>query len=457
MNRQLCEPILDNGIRNTNFFNGRLLAAEDLQGVQGAERSHRQQIGTVLGAGVVGGLSITIETGGDSLHDAVVSITPGLAVTARGDTLELGTSIDLVLAQQTQVASQAGRFIDCSTDSPGSLTTGVGIYALVISAASGFSGRAPMSGQPPTGGTITGCGSKYEVEGVAFRLVGINLGDLPGIQQTTLDDIDTLITNTNTLSPLPTDQADLSMLRNRLAHVCLGTEQLRAIPADPFAVDANGQSLMASYGIIDALDGTSALTPDDVPLAIVYWTVNGIRFIDQWSIRRRPATPAPAAAPWMALYSERRLREAEATSFQFQDQVHQLVASVTNLSSVTATAYFRYLPPAGMLPATWSDSPVGLDPTQFFGANGSPEIALLGGNVLRSLLHEALYHEPIDLVTAEQRIQRYWLWENSLALAGGAATTQRTLVFASPTLPYRGTARYALASWAFSRFPPAVT
>src|SRR5262249_46095384 len=155
---------------------------------------------------------------------------------------------------------------------------------------------------------------------------------------------------------------------------------------------------------------------------IVYWTVNGIRFIDEWSVRRRPAMPMPIDALWMGLFSERRVREAEAAAFQFQDQVRQLVASGTNLSSVTASAYFRYLPPAGMLPAAWIDSPVGLDPQQFFGASGSTEVALLDGGRFRSLLHEALYHEPIDLVTAKQRIQRYWLWENALALAAGATT-----------------------------------
>jgi hypothetical protein len=455
MTRQLCEPILDNGVRNTNFFNGRLLAAEDLQGVQDAERRHNQQLGQALGAGVVSGLAVEIESAGDALHDAVVSVTAGLAITGRGEALELSDGVDLVLAQLAPQPTQAGQFADCSTINIGSLSTGVGIYALVMSGASGFTGRAPMSGQPASS-AITGCGSRFEVEGVRFRLVQINLGDLPGIQQATLDAIGTLISHTNTLTPLPSDQADLSMLRNRLAHLCLGTEQLVGLRADPFAADPSGRSLFASYGVMDALGGSGVLTPDDVPLALVYWTVNGTRFVDTWSVRRRPAAPSPTDAPWMVLYTERRLREAEAAAFQFQDQVQRLVASGTSLAGITAAAYFRYVPAAGLLPVAWTDSPAGFDAQLFFGANGSTELAMTDGAVLRSLFHDALYHEPIDLLGMERRIQRYWLWENTVALAAGA-TSQRTLVFASPTLAYRGIARYGFANWAYARFAPSVT
>ncbi len=455
MTHQLCEPILDNGVRNTNFFNGRLLAAEDLQGVLDADRRHRQQIGSIIGAGVATGLSVAIESAGDSLHDAVVSVSPGLAVTGRGDTLELTTSIDLVLAQQTQPPAQAGQFIDCSAAGPGSLTTGVGFYVLVMSAASGFIGRAPMTGQPDTA-AITGCGSRYVVEGVAFRLVPMNLGDLAGIQQPSLDDVNTLVSRTNTLSPSATDQADLSMLRNRLAHLCLGTEQVIAAPADPFALDSSGQSILASYGVMDALAASGALTPDDAPLALVYWTVNGIRFVDTWSVRRRPAGPSAHDAPWMALVTDRRRREAEAVMYQFQDQIQQLLSSGAALGAVTASSYFRYLPPAGLLPAAWADSVKGFDPQQFFGANGSTEIAFMDGALLRPLLQEALQHEPVNLLLADRPIQRYWLLENSLALANGG-TSQRALVFASPYVTYRGVARYSLANWDYARFAASVT
>jgi hypothetical protein len=54
--RYLLESILDQGIRNTNFFNGRILTADDLRTEQDANRQQHEQLGQAIGAGIVNGL-----------------------------------------------------------------------------------------------------------------------------------------------------------------------------------------------------------------------------------------------------------------------------------------------------------------------------------------------------------------------------------------------------------------
>src|ERR1044072_1835840 len=68
MNRvDLLEPLLEGGIANTNFFNGRLLSAEDLRAEQKASRQQRSQLGLAIGAGVVDGLWVERAAAGGGL------------------------------------------------------------------------------------------------------------------------------------------------------------------------------------------------------------------------------------------------------------------------------------------------------------------------------------------------------------------------------------------------------
>ena len=79
----VLEPFLDHGIQNTNFFNGRLLSAEDLQVEQEANRSQHQQLGRAVGEGIVCGLEVGRPTETLSLTEeteVVVSVRSGLAL-----------------------------------------------------------------------------------------------------------------------------------------------------------------------------------------------------------------------------------------------------------------------------------------------------------------------------------------------------------------------------------------
>jgi hypothetical protein len=71
------------GLKRTNFFNGRLLTAEDLQREQECQRAMlRQANRAAFGQGLVRGLNV-------SCSGTQVSVTPGMAVDATGRILEL--------------------------------------------------------------------------------------------------------------------------------------------------------------------------------------------------------------------------------------------------------------------------------------------------------------------------------------------------------------------------------
>jgi hypothetical protein len=434
---ELLQPLLDGGIRSVNFFNGRLLSGEDLRDEQAANREAQERLGRAAGEGVAYGLEVAESLGVSMIQAPVVSITPGLAINRGGQTLALPTRVDVVLVRppdSTAGSLNGAVFERCLPLQGGTYASDSGVYLLTIGPASAPSpNRAPVSG---LGNVTTGCNTRYTLEGVQFRLVKLTV-----------------------------DTSDPDRLRNRLAYLCFGAADLTGFAADPFGVPAR------QYGLLDPLR-PNQLSDCEVPLAVLHWTTSGgIRFIDLWAVRRRlTRSTATARWPlpvdgqrtgdaewrWAPLLDDRRLSEAEAMFLQFQDQVQQIRANEAGaMPTMAATARFAYLPPVGMLPIA-ADPPArgGFNPPTFFGALGSRDVAMLDGNALRSLLHEARYHEPIDL-SSPAKIQLYMIWENVQA-ASGLPDRQLALVFAGHTLPYRGVARFAHANWGLSRVAPVI-
>ena len=450
--KQLTETITDGGIHLTNFFNGRLLTAEDLLTEQTANRQQHQQLGRAIGEGIITGLQVE-QAASTGAPGATLTVSAGLALNRQGQVLSLpvDTDVALVPAAQQQ-AADAGLFATCEPPQSMLTPTGKGVYILVLSPASGFEGRAQMSGLSVQGVVGPACGSKYAVEGVQFGLVALDVNNLPGISDSTRSQLIQLM--------LMNDAASLSKLRNLLAYACFGTETQQGFFSDPFQL-INGESPYIAYGALDALRSIGSLTDCDVPLALLYWTLNGIQFVDAWSVRRRLIEPA-VTAHWPLLLGDRRAGEAEAMFLQFEEQIHDIRTKESNLASLVVTQRFAYLPPVGLLPIVGSillpipasGSPVGFDVQTFFSSLASQDVALTDGNLLRSLQHEALYHEPIDLSTTT-RIQLYLIWENIKAIEA-QKSSQLALVFASHTLPYQGVARFGYAHWHLSRFAPLV-
>jgi hypothetical protein len=414
--RQLGEAILDGGRRSVNFFNGRLLSAEDLSQEQTANQDARRALGQTGGEGIAYGLEV-VRPSGFPVQTPVVTVKPGLAVNRRGCAIYLPDQIDLALTRPTNPEfAIANGFSDCVPLQPGVYLAGVGVYLLVMMPARGTEGRAAVSG---LGNAGANCGVRYNLEGVQFRLVTLNLGE--------------------------NELIDEGRLQNNVAYDCFGVADagVQSFAADPFGTP------LAGYGLLDGLRFNGALTDCDIPLAVVEWTVQGLGFIDRWAVRRRLTRPSPTLH-WPLLMGERRMSEAEAMFLQFEEQIEAMRLDETGLNQLRVTDRFTFLPSAGLLPVIDDGSPSGFDVQTFFGDFASNDIAITDGRLLRQLMQEALFHDPIDLRDTE-KIQLYLIYDNLQAVTGGQ-TSQLALVFASSALPYRGVARFHAANWNLSRF-----
>lgn len=371
---KLLEPLLDEGIRTTNYFNGRILSAEDLRVDQAATRTRDTLLGQALGMGVVKGLKVSVLQAGGTAP--ILAITAGLALAEDGQVLELPSSVELELAR-VEVASNtstSGPFVTCGTPSNAASPTGTGSYVLVMGPASGLEGKAPVS-------TLGGgqadvcCRSRNGVEGVTFNLIRISPTGLSA--------------NTPNLN------------RNLLAHYCFGTAKLIAESAK----QALSSPETFEYNPLALEDKIPA---DQVPLAVLSWSSKGVDFVDLWAVRR-PVVPA-LEAPWHLLTGGRRQAEALAMFHQFQDQLDALKAG-SSPTKVTLKDNFRYLPPLGIVPLAQvtrdptnnsSSTTAGFDQITFFSGVPTTDLITLPAAALRAIVLSALWFEPFDLKAVMQ-------------------------------------------------------
>lgn len=414
------QPLIDGGVASVNWFNGRLVTGEDLTREQQAAELTRLRLGRAVGSGVAYGLQLSPASSTSNARP-VIRIEPGLAVNRQGLVLELGAATEVALTRDRAADGTTDLiFRDCSPFQPGGYSAGAGVYLVTVAPAVAGIGRARISG---LGNTAAGCDVAYSVSGVQFHLLQL---------------------------ALPSQVvASADMLRNRLAHAMAGT-------ADPIRAAADADPLSSrtrSDGLLNQLMAVGCLGPEQVPLAALYWTAGrGIRFIDLWAARRRIVPPAPYDRfPGYLAYSVRA--DAEALFCQFQDQVAEALLRGAILPSTRAADWFAYLPPAGVVPVTGPGGRTGFDPARFLGAQGSDELATIDAVAVRELVQLSFDHTPFA-VGSQERVQRYLIWENELTRAAG--TSQRAMVFARETLPFRGRARIGIARFNRSRFAPTV-
>ncbi|HVF43552.1 MAG TPA: hypothetical protein VM936_11100 [Pyrinomonadaceae bacterium] len=432
MNRvDLLEPLLEGGIANTNFFNGRLLSAEDLRAEQKAGRQQRSQLGRAVGAGVVDGLWVERAAAGGELA-AVMKVSAGLALNALGQPLALpsDTEVALVRAPEAGGAADAGLFSPCLPPSQTAVVAGAGVYVLAISPASGYTGRASTSGLGDAGLSSPGCGSRYAIEGVQFKLAALDVNKL-GLPPDAVVEVAGLME--------ATDAASSSKLRNILAHLCYGDEELRRRARDIFDPSTTDSP---EYGALDALRRQGVLTDCDVPLALLYWTTGGIQFVDAWAARRSPAVPSSAGrfAPFVA---ERRVREAEAMFLQFQQQLRETHGSEPSLDQMVASERFAYLPPVGFLPLDGPGGTPGFAYRNFFAGLSFRPPHYIEGAVAEPLMRLALNYGPVSVARREP----LWLYQ---VLDG--TTPRPYLIFVTAYVPFQAETRFDFVRWNFSRF-----
>src|SRR5262245_29988225 len=90
----LDTPLLDKGTFYVNFFNGRLLSAEDLENERTAARRHQQQLGVGVGSAIIDGLHVVPL---DQKEVRRLRITRGSAVNRQGQVLTLPEDVEIEL------------------------------------------------------------------------------------------------------------------------------------------------------------------------------------------------------------------------------------------------------------------------------------------------------------------------------------------------------------------------
>jgi hypothetical protein len=419
---ELLSPILKDGLRSPNFFNGRLVSGEDLTTEHDATMERLARLGRAVGSGVAYGLWVKLGPSVDKTAPPVLTVEAGLAVNRCGQTVRLAVTASVTLVRGRRPIEDSvagGQFSCCVPLKSGGRRTGDGVYVLTIAPAAGREGRAPVNGLSPESAR---CNSKYLVEGVQFNLIPI---DDPFLMDADFND------------------SNRPFLRNRVAYKCFGVEELAAFPLDPFGAD------LEEYGLMDKLRDKKALSDCEVPLAIVYWTnANAIEFIDMWAVRRRVAPQSATRLP----ISDRRRGEGEAMFLQFQEHVGDLLSHGQNLLSIEAGQYFARLPALGFLPLSNSVWRQGFDFLRFFNSLAWRKPVYVEGAKIKSLIESSFRYPPID-ATSQELIWLYFVRENQEAgVKAGLSGPRPYLVFVSGYLPYQGDAQFNLSRWSYSNY-----
>ena len=447
---ELLTPILTGGIRNTNFFTGRLLSAEDLKTEQQATRQRCARLGQAAGEGVIRGL--TVEPGQETAKQPTVKVSAGLALNRRGYVMCLAGGVEVALQRRGRAASkESGLFAQCAPTADAPAADGPAAYILTICPTAEFRQRAGQVGLADAG-VARGCGSRYEVEGVKFRLVHLDVrnstlapGDIGKAIRTEIDGFET---------------PGQGRFRNLLAHLCLAAQDTDSLAGDLLGELEGGRA--RPYGPLDVLRADGRLTDCEVPLAVIFWSDRSLEFVDVWAVRRRVHAPLDAAQGAYPA-TDRRRAEAEAAMLQFQAHLAELARPSIARSSVArikAVDHFRYLPAAGVVPIASDASARGFGYPAFFEGLTHRQPVFVQGAGVNAMLDAAAAYPPVDVDQKEliwlYEVDRSSIQPPKAAEAAAAAAPQRYLIFTSGHASFRGDARFDLSRWSHSNYGPII-
>jgi len=442
----LGTPVLEKGLRYVNFFNGRPLSAEDLEHEREATRLHQEQLGRAVGWGVVNGLDVQVT---ETERIPTLRVTKGLAINRQGQMLSVPEDVAIELgteqapSAETRARDAAGLFGACTPPAPQVIAKGTGIYVLFMGPSSALRERVPRVGLRDDG-VAAQCDFAWAVEGVQFTVQPLEPKGLDSVGAATRERIERLAE--------ASDLEHLSLLRDEIAHAFLGTEAVAAHYVDPVP----GKSVlspMTSYGEMDSLWRDFPRLGCDVPLAVLFWTGTSVHFVDAWSVRRRLTAPKIASA-WPVPTSERRLGEAEASFQHFQDQLAWVLQKLDGgLKKLEARRFFRYLPPAGVLPIGGLPSSE-LPRLPFFAGRTVRPPVFIASAAVEPILRRSLAYPPIDLTAADDRgnVRPELVWLYQVRENQRAKRPERYVLFTTGHMPYDGHARVDVSWWDFSNY-----
>lgn len=398
----LLQPLLEGGVRRNNFFNGRLLSAEDLRAEQDATRAQLRDHGMAFGDGIASGLGVELVTRGPA--HPTVRISAGLAFNRLGDALRLQDDVEVRLVPQ-MVASEvlAGLFAACEQPRPMATLSAGGAWVLTATPVSGYSEMARVSDPNATAIGRGSCGARFQVEGLSFRLARLPIDQPHGlVPQGIAPDGTVEITLRARLNALlaATGAPARAQLRNLLAHACYGSGTLAGSFVQPWATytdaarEVSNAPVWGRWGALDAMRERGDLTDCDVPLALVVLDSTGIRLLDLWSVRRKPMA-ARAVESWRVPAGGRRAAEGEAAFLQFQAQLEAVRGEATAPATLVARDWFDWLPAAGWLPLGSG----GFDWKVFLGMHAPAAVTPVDAALLRGIVERSWHDDPIRLVT----------------------------------------------------------
>lgn len=416
---RLDQPVLEPGVRFPHFFNGRMLSGEDLTHERVANLTRQRHLAGALGAGVAHGFEVAYD---EALHPdreaPVLTITPGLALSASGHTLRMENPIELAVVEPPAAApASTGHldFTDCETLPASLYLNGTGVYLLTVGPADRKEGSAPVSG---LGNGLAPCNAKYIAEGVRFSLLPLDVaaGSTP-------------------------DRA-----RNEIAYQCFGVTAAGLASGLANPKDADYDPVNPIAGLVPG----DLLTGCEVPLAVVQWTSTGLGFVDMWAARRRLTQPY-AGGHWGGLLADRVLADREAMFFQFQDHLASLQAGTSDLTVAGLDRFFQWLPAAGFLPLATSVHPRGFDYQQFFSPATTAPACHIEGRRLAHLLRDSFAYPPMGPAGGEL-IWLYFIRENEQAASSQPGSPASYIFFATGHMKFEGEPRFDVSRANFANY-----
>jgi hypothetical protein len=416
MATELLQPVVDDGIRLTNFFNGRVLTAEDLRREQDAAATRHRGLAAAVGEGVVHGLEVSIES--PDLPRPTVRVSAGLAFNRDGDPVTLPREVVLRLTPAAaEPDEEAGAFALCDRPAVQIMVSNPGFYLLVARPASVFSRERITAVEPTSDGVGTRCGSRYSEQGSSFSLLPMKLPSSPpeGSLAARLGSLATSVfTEIEKLTgadyPLQLRQR-LSRLRSGMAYWCAGYGRPGPI-IEALAAPAP-RTLPPPLTPLDELRAVpaSGLASCDVPLALLFTSHLQLEWVDMWAVRR-PPLPRIGPAPLPLAIGHRLRSEATAMILQFRDHAAMFRADnrAVEPETVAAREWFLFLPPVGVLPLAVAGTRGFNRPKFFSGIDTTREPLDVGA--LRWLLHRSGFDEPVDLEDAGSRSLHLLEWQD---------------------------------------------
>jgi hypothetical protein len=405
----LLKPYLeDDALRSTNFFNGRLLTAEDLRREQTVRREWERRLGAAMGDGIAFGLSVD-QVATAAGEPPKVTVTEGAAINREGYMVFLRHPVEVSLREGTGAtdapAGPPSAFGACSLAQSTVYVANAGVYLLAVRPLRMREGTARVSGLGNAGAP---CAADALVDGVQFRILQL---------------------------PLTPAQLLLgNLLRNRVASMFLGTRD--DVPVrDPFGASA-------------AASPYQGLRPEplgacDVPLALIHYQAGHIAYVDCWAVRRMLAgSPARTGL----LPEHRRWNEGAAAILQFQDHLDTLWTP--SAPQILLRDHFEKLPPAGVVPLGGGGVSAAFDYLRLFDGITTRGPAYVEGARVGALLERAAWFPPIELASREM-MWVYFVRENGIASQAGA---RPYLIFTSGHVPYQADARFDLAKVDYANY-----